>query len=258
VPAAVITTDAILLRAVAYGEADRIVTLLGKSTGRVSALAKGARKSVKRFGGGLGLGAAGRAALRERSSGDLMALESFEVIEARIGLGGDLARTAHASYAIELCDRLCGPRHPEPAVYEWLDELLARVEGRGATAERLRVFELGLLERLGIGPSLDTCVSCGRGGDDLGDGIARWHPDRGGVVCQPCARHGAVVTAETRRALARLAGLSLEAADGLTLDRDLNAGCRQAIRELLAFHIPGPLKSLEFIDKLSHLKGSAP
>ncbi|HEX3128173.1 MAG TPA: hypothetical protein VH394_12660, partial [Thermoanaerobaculia bacterium] len=57
--------------------------------------------------------------------------------------------------------------------------------------------------------------------------------------------------ADTRRALVRLQGLSLIDADAVTLDRDLNAGCRRAIGELLAFHIPGPLKSLEFIEKMS-------
>jgi hypothetical protein len=59
-----------------------------------------------------------------------------------------------------------------------------------------------------------------------------------------------VLTGEIRRALVRLAALSLAEADGAGLDRDLNAGCRQALRELLAFHIPGRLKSLEFMDKL--------
>jgi DNA repair protein RecO (recombination protein O) len=248
------TTDAILLRSVAYGEADRVVTLLGLGTGRVSALARGARKSVKRFGGGLGLGACGQASLRDRG-GELMGLDGFDVTEPRLGLGGDLARTAHASYAIELCDRLCGPRHPEPAVYHWLNEFLSRLERSGATAERLRVFELGLLGRLGIGASFD-CVSCGRTDAELGDEGTRWQPERGGVVCRACARTGALLTAETRHALGRLAALSLADAESVTLDRDLNAGCRQAIRELLAFHIPGPLKSLEFIDKMA--KGGSP
>jgi DNA repair protein RecO (recombination protein O) len=250
--ATAITTDAILLRAVAYGEADRVVTLLGLSTGRVSALARGARKSVKRFGGGLGLGACGLASLRDRG-GELMGLDAFEVAEPRLGLGGDLARTAHASYAIELCDRLCGPRHPEPPVFHWLNEFLARLEHDGATSERLRVFELGLLGRLGIGASFD-CVSCGRSHDELGDETTRWQPERGGVVCWTCARTGALLTAETRRALQRLGALGL--GEAAPLDRDLNAGCRQAIRELLAVHIPGTLKSLEFIDKMA--KGGSP
>src|SRR5438046_4404258 len=98
-----ITTDAILLRSVAYGEADRVVTLLGRTTGRVSALARGARKSVKRFGGGLGLGASGQASLRERAGGELMGLDGFDVREARIGPGRDRGRPRHASYARGRC-----------------------------------------------------------------------------------------------------------------------------------------------------------
>jgi DNA repair protein RecO (recombination protein O) len=252
---AVVTTDAILLRSVAYGESDRVVTLLGRATGRVSALARGARKSVRRFGGGLGLGAMGQAALRERAGAELLGLEGFEVTEARLGLGSDLARTTHASYAIELVDRLCGPRHPEPAVFDWLNEFLARVEVAGAASPRLRVFELGLLQRLGIAPSFD-CVSCGRGQGELAAQSTRWHPDRGGVVCGSCARTGALLMGEIRRALVGLAALTLAEAEAAELDRDLNAGCRQALRELLAFHIPGRLKSLEFMDKLAAARGT--
>jgi DNA repair protein RecO (recombination protein O) len=251
----VITTKAIVLRAVAYGEADRVVTLLGRDTGRVSALARAARKSVRRFGGGLGLGATGTAVLRDRAGGELMGLDGFEAIEARIGLGGDLGRTAHAAYALELCDRLCAPRQPEPAVYDWLDEFLARVEGQGAAVERLRVFELGLLRRLGVGPALGGCCRCGRA--DLGEETARWQPERGGVVCGNCARTGALLPAAVRRALERLGELPLAAADSpeAALDGELNAGCRRAILELLRVHITGPLRSLEFIDKMAMAAG---
>ena len=251
-----ITTVAIVLRSVAYGEADRIVTLLGRETGRVSALARSARKSQRRFGGGLGLGAAGEAALRERAGAELMSLESFEVTSARMGLGQDLARTAHAAYALELCDRLCAPRQPESGVYDWLDELLARVEGDGASAGRLRVFELGLLERLGHAPVVDRCVACGRGDEVLeaAGPPPRWHAERGGVVCGRCAQRGPVLTPAIRRALLGLAAMSLEQADA-ALAPELNAGCRQAISEVLGQHLGSPLRSLEFIEKVS---GRAP
>jgi DNA repair protein RecO (recombination protein O) len=62
-----LSTPAIVLRAVNYGEADRVVTLFGRDIGRVSALARSARKSQRRFAGGLGLGAVGVAALRGRA-----------------------------------------------------------------------------------------------------------------------------------------------------------------------------------------------
>jgi DNA repair protein RecO (recombination protein O) len=248
VPAAVVTS-AILLRSIPYGESDRVVTLLGRSTGRVAALARGARKSLRRFGGGLGLAARGEAALRERPGAELATLESFDVVEPRHGLGRDLARTAHAGYAAELCDRLCAPRHPEPEVFDWLDGFLGLLDERGAGVERLRAFELGLLARLGLGPSWDACVACGR--RDLGDEVVRLQPARGGFVCGGCGRQGTQLFPATRRALARLAVAELANAAESALDADVNAACRHAIAELLALHVGGPLKSVEFINKLA-------
>src|SRR3954466_9865297 len=102
-----LSTPAIVLRAVNYGEADRIVTLFGRETGRLTALARGARKSQRRFSGGLGLCSVGMAALRERPGADLMTFERFDVTESHAALGSDVALMAHAAYAAELVGKLC-------------------------------------------------------------------------------------------------------------------------------------------------------
>ena len=244
--AAKLATRAIVLRTVAYRESDRVVTLLGVTTGRISALARGARKSVRRFSGGLGMGGEGQAALRERPGAELLELEEFEVEHSRLGLAGDLGKTAHAAYALEICDRLCPPRQPEVAVFDWLSEFLARLEAGRARAERLRVFEIGLLDRLGYRPALDRCAICGRA--DLGERDTRWHPDKGGVVC--CAPRGEVLTGETRHTLETLAQLSLGDVEEKALSREVNAACRRAILGLVRSHIAGPLHSLEFMEKM--------
>jgi DNA repair protein RecO (recombination protein O) len=244
-----IVTAAIVLRRVGYAEADLVVTLLGSETGRVSALARGARKSSRRFAGGLGMAATGEARLRERAGAELMVLESFDARDDRAGLATDVAKAAHAAYAIELCDRLCPPRHPEKSVFAWLDEFLARLTAGSATAERLRVFELGLLRGLGIGPSLDRCVACDRG--ELAGEDVRWHPERGGVVCRNCSGRGDLMSGHIRQELARLAATRLADAGDLVLDRDVASGCRRAVLALLREHVHGPLRSLDFIEKMS-------
>lgn len=227
-----------------------MVSLLGKSTGRVSALARGARKSVRRFGGGLGLGATGEACLRERPGAELMSLESFDVSDARLAFGADLACTAHAAYALELCERLCAPRQVEPEIFVWLEEFLALLGSRGATVQRLRAFELGLLRRLGLGLSIEVCVACGRPAREMGDDSSRWQPERGGLVCRACARSGLILTADVRRTLLRFLEVALDAADAQELTRDQNAGCRQMLLEAISLHLTSPLKSLEFINKM--------
>jgi len=243
-----LSTPAIVLRAVSYGEADRIVTLFGRETGRLSALARGARKSQRRFAGGLGLCAVGIASLRERPGADLLTLEGFDTTTSHPTLGTDVARMAHAAYAAELVTKLCAPRQVERAVYDWLAELLGLLDAEGASAERLRVFELGLLGGLGFGPVVDRCAACG----ESAPGRAfRWDPDRGGTVCVACARAGRPISAEARAALTHLSQVPLRAAGGETLSSDVNRDCREALLEIINHHISGPLKSVEFIAKLS-------
>ncbi|HXJ23853.1 MAG TPA: DNA repair protein RecO [Polyangia bacterium] len=245
-----LSTPAIVLRAVNYGEADRIVTLFGRDTGRVSALARSARKSQRRFAGGLGLGAIGIAALREREGAEVLTLESFQPSSGdHIALGADIGRVAHAAYAAELVAKLCAPRQAEPAVYDWLATMLDRLARGAATAERLRVFELGLLRALGFQPVVDHCAICGTTGTEV---AFRWDPDRGGAVCAGCARAGRPIGAEARLALAHLGDASLADAEDIKLAPDVNRACREALAEIINQHITGPLKSLEFIAKLSH------
>lgn len=244
-----IVTKAIVLRRVAYGEADWVVTLLGRETGHVSALARSARKSARRFAGGLGMGMAGEARLQERPNADLVALESFDVYADHPQLSLDVAKTAHAAYAVELCDRLCPARHRDYPIFDWLEEFLARLDAGRATAERLRIFELGLLRRLGIGPCFDRCVSCDR--KDLGDESVRFWPAAGGVYCASCSKTGDILTGQVRRTLAALGNMTLADADALSVDRDVGVGCRRTVLALLREHVHGPLRSLDFIEKMS-------
>lgn len=245
-------TRAIVLRRRVYGEADLVVTLLGQDTGHVAALARSARRSTRRFAGGLGMAMAGEAALKERQGGDLLILESFDVYADRSGLGGDLAKTAHAAYALELCDRLCPARHPDPPIFAWLDQFLTRLTAGTATAERLRIFELGLLRGLGMGPSFDRCVACGRA--DLADENVRFLPSAGGIYCCSCARTGDIVPGPVRQALAQLGKAGLDDGSqggGLSLEGEMAAQCRRIVLALVREQVRGPLRSLDFIEKMT-------
>jgi DNA repair protein RecO (recombination protein O) len=248
-----LTTPAILLRSIDYGESDRIVTLLGRSTGCLGAIARGARKSQRRFGGGLGLCTVGDAALRERGGSELLTLERFDATETFPSLGTDVVRMGHAAYIAELLAKLCAPRQAEPAIFDLALECLVLLEARGAQTLRLRAFELTLLDRLGFAPALDACLSCGRTDLSTTDAIdVRFIADQGGVVCFGCARQGRPMRPIVRLALARLASAALADTEGLaeSIPADVERGCRAALQELIAGHLSAPLRSLEFLSKL--------
>jgi DNA repair protein RecO len=165
---------------------------------------------------------------------------------------------AHAAYVAELVSKLCAPRQVEPEVYDWLLAFLGALDRHGATAERLRVFELGLLGRLGFGPMVETCAVCGgaQSGVQVSSAAGdeevsyRWDPDRGGAVCGACGRRGRPIRSVVRRALARLAASPVDAPVFEPLPPDVNRGGRDAIFEIIKLHINGPLLSLDFIAKM--------
>src|SRR6185436_17702484 len=124
-----------------------IVTLLTERHGKISALARGAKSSRRRFGAALGLFGSGEAVLRERK--DLWILEELHSQRGFVRLGQELGRFGHASYACELCSHLCPQNAPEPVIYRLLLALLDELDRLPLTTrpqvERLRCFELNLL-----------------------------------------------------------------------------------------------------------------
>src|SRR5581483_3104902 len=242
-------TPAVVLRTVDYGEADRIVTLLTRDCGKRSAIARGARKSVKRFGAGLSLFGVGEATLAERPQAELDTLEAFHGARGFPSLMLDVAKVAHGGYACELVRELVPPRQPEAAVFDLLLSLFALLEAEPARAETLRVFELRLLDEVGLRPQLDRCLACNT--EDLDGAGQVFDARRGGVVCGACHGHGRPLDGDARRALVHAQDLALERAGEFSLAHAVNASCRDALSTLFTEHLGRPLKSLEFIHKLN-------
>jgi DNA repair protein RecO (recombination protein O) len=253
--------DALVLRAIAYGEADAVVHLLVRGRGRISAFARGARSSRKRFGGALEPFQRVEALVAEREGQELWALREARVVEAHPKLRDDLHRIAHAGYAAELIHELTRAGQPADALFALLEEFLTRLEAGAASSARLRALELLALESAGFAPELGGCARCG---SPVRSGRAGFDPDAGGIVCPACAgamRTGTplALTPGARAALLQLRTGGLGAADapqsadgsGRPADvRGFEDACAQAQRPLRLFlqhHVGRALRSAEFL-----------
>src|SRR5437016_3008125 len=114
---ALLATEAIVLHAFDYLESSRIFRLLTRDGGVRSALAKGARRSSRRFGSAMDLFAQGSAQLYAKPGRDLDTLSAFDVALARPALGADLGRFAGASAIAELTLRF-GRDAADPALFD--------------------------------------------------------------------------------------------------------------------------------------------
>jgi DNA repair protein RecO (recombination protein O) len=193
-------TAALVLRRTPYRDADLVVTLFTEALGQVSALARAARKSQRRFGGGLEPFHTLDAELDEAPGSELMTLTSVRVETARAHLYGHLGAMEAAGKFLNWI-RQASPAHtPEPEVWQLslacLDELnaasspeapspAAPVDGAGIASRRgptviLATFGLQLLAASGWRLELEHCVLSGVRCPDGKSAMV--DPERGGLV----------------------------------------------------------------------------
>ncbi len=239
------STPALVLRITDFGESDRVVTLLSPSLGKLQAVARGARVSKRRFSG-MSACVAGVAMVKERRGAELYALESFAATRA-LGAGADIAALAHASYLVELTRELLPVREPEPEVFRLLDGALSALEQGALPVGALRRYELRLLAILGLAPVLTSCAACG--GGNLDEPGQSFDAIRGGVVCARCGGVGLPLPAASRAYLARA-----ERGEIPDAEPDIAEPARDAVLSALQSHLSRPLKSLEFIAKVSRAR----
>ena len=157
-PSRSIRTQAIILSRRDFGEADRLLTLLTPSRGKLRAIAKGARKPNAKLSGHVELfarsdwSAAPGAQPRHR--------DASRTDRARIwGLRDDLQRGAYASYAAELLDRFTADDEEEAGgLFALLDDTLMRIANARDPRLATRFYELALLNLVGFKPELSECV----------------------------------------------------------------------------------------------------
>ncbi|MCP4447647.1 MAG: DNA repair protein RecO [Myxococcales bacterium] len=243
---------ALVLRRTEYGESDLIVGLYGRTLGKIVALARGARRSRKRFGAGLGLFTISEIGLQTKPKASMWTLLNAQPVQNFTELASDVAAMAHGSYGTELVRELSVPELPEPALFDLLVDLYKGLADSGPRVGRLRVFELRLLMELGLAPLLTRCAACH---ESLGATGMHWAPERGGALCDTCSalelsRGMRPISAEAIDYLITAQALTkLESGDALdTLPAAVEA--RQAMLSLLYWHVGKPLKSVEFIAKL--------
>lgn len=179
------TSHALLLARVAYGETDLVVTLFTESHGRVSALARGARRSTKRFGGALEPMHTLRVAFEDRPQGELATLREAALERPRPRLIQDLDSLEAAGKALLWLRKAAPPRTAEPAAWAAVVDFLDRLdESPGRPSERLVEFGMHLLDAFGWGLELTRCVRCGKPCPP--ERTALVNPERGGLVCRDC------------------------------------------------------------------------
>ena len=180
--AGLVKTEAVVLRSMRYGEADRILHIYTPHRGRVSAIAKGVRRARSRFGGRLEPFFRLHIELHE-GRGELLTVTGAQTVNGHRSLREDARALDAAARACDAVGRLFETSEPHPGVFNLLCRKLSLLDEkpRDATRGSALAFRLKLLVAAGLAPQLGACACCGEREHLVGFSGAA-----GGVVCGSC------------------------------------------------------------------------
>jgi DNA repair protein RecO (recombination protein O) len=182
-----VKTEAVVLRSMRYGEADRILQVYTPNRGRVSAIAKGVRRARSRFGGRLEPFFRLQLDLHE-GKGELLTVTGAQTVAGHARLRGDARALDAAARACDAVGRLFETGEPHPGVFNLLCRYLSLLDEEPTGGDRSPIgragalaFRLKLLLAAGLAPQLGACACCGEREHLVGFSGAA-----GGVVCGAC------------------------------------------------------------------------
>jgi DNA repair protein RecO (recombination protein O) len=198
-------TEAVVLRSIRYGEADRILHLYTPAHGRLSAIAKGARRSRSRFGARLEPFFHISAVLHEGRS-ELLTVTSVDTVAVHGALRDHASTLDAAARACDAVSRLFETSDPHPEVFRLLINELAllHTDAIHARAGNGLAFRLKLLLAAGIVPQLGSCAVCGET-----EHLSGFSGAAGGVVCSSCEAASFLLEEEAYRFLVGALGSPL-------------------------------------------------
>ena len=248
-------TPAILLRRVEYGDYDLILTFLTRDFGKLSAIAKSARKSAKRFAGLLELFSVLQIVCSSGRRGGLPVLQEAALIDLHPLIRTDALKTAHASYWAELVDRWTEEAQQQVDLFLLLAHVFEQLNsGPVSPAELGILFQTKLLALTGHQPNLQHCGSCRTGLDQsAGKGFVV-DLSKGGLICSRCSPAAAggrlILTRGTIKQLLWIANAELAKAGRVRFTGQALSESEQFLEAFLPFHLGQEPRSLKILRQI--------
>jgi DNA repair protein RecO (recombination protein O) len=157
----------VCIRAIDFSETSQVVTFFTRQTGKVTAIAKGAKRQRSPFGGPVEIFSCGNVAFSDSNRDKLATLVEFEPLAGMVNtqaLAGDIFVLNCCLLAAELVNILTNDYDPHPGLFDGLLKFLHDVTehktARTATLAHLVLFQLCLLREIGLSPVIDHCTNC--------------------------------------------------------------------------------------------------
>lgn len=171
--------DGIILKTQDYGETHKLITIFSKRFGKITALARGAKKPKSRM-----------AAVTQPFiyaqffiyySTGLSTIQQGEIIDSFRKIREDIVKTAYTAYVMELTDKLLDQNKQDAYLFDQLLQTVEWISENDAVDFPIMMYEMKLFTAGGFAPVVNKCVNCGRKGTAYTFSIPE-----GGLLCEHC------------------------------------------------------------------------
>jgi DNA repair protein RecO (recombination protein O) len=239
-------TEAIILKTFPLGEADRLVSFFGRSSGRLRGVAAGARRIKNRYGSTLEVLSHVQMRYVERETRDLVRIQECELLESFHRAQSDYELSTGLALISEIAERTL----PEQEVGEPMFRLLLltarEVERRGSWELPLAYFAFWTVKLGGYLPPFERCANCG---NTLGHHPGFHFGQAGGLHCENCRKPRMRSVGKTGREIA--GAFASKRLDEIELPAELQKPMkelREALLDWIEHHVERRLQTREFLE----------
>jgi DNA repair protein RecO (recombination protein O) len=244
-------TPAVVLYSLDFAEWDKLVTFFTRNFGKVKGVAKGAKRSRKRFGSGLEPLTYITLSFFEKERTSLVRLNHCEIIESYPGIHEDVLKIGYASYLGELINEMVAEGEANRELFKLFITFLNLLNKSFFREEFVRIFELRLLALSGYRPELGKCMICKK--EVRGDREHRFSLNRGGLICSDCFKGSheyPLLSGGTIKMLQRAQTIELEKVTRLFFSPQALEESKSLLTRFIEYHLEKPLKSLRVLEHL--------
>src|SRR5947199_3918598 len=234
-------TEATILKTFPLGEADRLVSFLGRSSGRVRGVAAGARRIRNRYGSTLEVLSHVQIWYVEKETRELVRIQQYELLERLHKAQSNYELRTGLAVISEAAELVLPDHEVAEPMFRLILLAVREIERTGDWALPLSYFAFWTVRLGGWLPRFDRCSSCGT---VFGEGVAYHAPWEPGLICEKCRRPGMkTLHVEARRAAERFTGQSVERMERDTISSNALTELREAALNWIEHHSDRTLKT---------------
>lgn len=248
------TANGILIRKIEYGDYDYIITFLTDEKGKITVIAKNAKKSIKRFFGLLELFSHVNLTLTEGRKKGLIVLKEASLEHAFEMIRESILSTAYASYWAEITNLWLEENVKQKRLYHLFLYILESLNNDQTSAPKLSLlFQVKFLEFAGLSPVLNKCSVCETSLEDINQTRLSFDLIKGALVCGKCLSNSikyVELSKGTVKQLIWLQNNELKTAERIKYSQTAITEGLNLLEAFVPYHIGREPKSLGFLKKI--------